>query len=363
MTATVSLVLILRRNLDVRQQVAMQDVLDNDTLAGARRLTLFIIGMTALLEIAGAAALTLAWRGRFASCGIAAYHAVFHAISAFCNAGFSTFSENLMGFRGDIVTNAVVCLLIVGGGLGFTVVKDLGENLRARAARGAARLTRLRVQTRIVLAVTAILIVAGALLLYVVEAGGAFKGWSERDKVLASVFQSVTARTAGYNTCDIGALSPASQFTLIVLMFIGASPGGTGGGIKTTTVVALWAIVFSLLLGRDHAQIHRRTVPVEIVLKAVTVLCISLALVLVFAGVLMYTEKADPLAVLFETVSAFGTVGLSMGITPSLTPAGKLLITLMMFIGRLGPLTMAYALAFRRRPAKYEYAEERMMIG
>jgi trk system potassium uptake protein TrkH len=362
MTAAVALVLILGRSVDLRQQTVLREALDHDTLSGARRLTLFILGMTAAFECAGAAALGWQWRGRFDCPLQTLYHAAFHSVSAFCNAGFSTFSDNLMSFRDDLTTNLTIGLLIVGGGLGFTVIQDFTAGLRGRGGR-PHRPLRLRVQTRIVITVTLLLIAGGAALIYLIERTASLRELPLRSRILVAAFQSVTARTAGFNTCDIGRLAAPTLLALIGLMFIGASPGGTGGGIKTTTVAVLWAVVLSRLRGRANVELWRRTIPSETLLKAVSVLCVSLLLVFAFAGVLMYTERAAPLVVAFEIVSAFGTVGLSAGLTPALTPAGKLIVTLMMLIGRLGPLTMAYAFVLRGKPARHEFAEERVMIG
>lgn len=361
MTAAVSLVLLMGRSMNVKGQVALQGALDNESLAGARRLTLFILGMTFCFELAGAAVLTASWRSQFADLSSALYHATFHSISAFCNAGFSTFGDNLTPFREDVTTNVTIALLIVAGGLGFTVIRDLAATLRGRLKKTGGR--RLRVQTRIVLRVSLLLIVLGAAGIYALDRGGELTSLSPRGKILAAVFQSVSARTAGFNTCNIGFLSAPSLFMLMILMFIGASPGSTGGGIKTTTAAVLWTVVLSRLRRREEAEICRRTIPLDVVLKAVSVFCISLVLVLFFAGVLLCTERQPLMDVLFETVSAFGTVGLSTGLTPKLTVAGRLLITLMMLIGRLGPLTMAYALATQKKQPNYTFAEERVMIG
>jgi len=219
------------------------------------------------------------------------------------------------------------------------------------------------VQTGIVLRTTLFLILAGTAVIWLTERSGLLRDLSPDGAVLAVVFQSVTARTAGFNTLNIGALSSATVFAMIVLMFIGASPGSTGGGIKTTTVACLWAAVVASLRNRPHVEIHRRTIPAETVYKAMTLLCVSLAVVVLFTLALLSTERQPFLDVLFEVVSAFGTVGLSMGLTPELSDAGRLLITLLMLIGRLGPLTVAYAMLPSHAKVNYRYAEERIMIG
>ena len=179
-----------------------------------------------------------------------------------------------------------------------------------------------------------------------------------------SVFQSITTRTAGFNTCAIDALQPVTLFVCILFMFIGACPGGTGGGIKTTTVAVLWAVARAGLMQREKTELYRRTIPMDVIRKAVIVLCTSLLLVCTSIGVMAALEPdKDFMAVAFETISAFGTVGLSTGITGSLSTGGRILLVMLMFIGRLGPLTLGFAFMRKFRPAKYSYAEERIMIG
>ncbi len=363
MTFSVSLAIFARKRVEMQRQIEMQEMLDQDTIASIKDLLKFIVRMTFAFEIAGTAALFLAWRGKIGGDGLTAFHALFHSVSAFCNAGFSTFGDSLVRFSGDINTNVVIMVLIVFGGLGFTVVRDLLGNFRERAFRRSPRILNLRVQTKIVLAVSVTLILAGAIFFYALERGSSLAGAGIGDRILVSLFQSVTARTAGFNTCNFGALSSATLMVVIILMFIGASPGSTGGGIKTTTVAVLWSAIVSGLRKRPDAELYRRTIPTEVIQKALSVLIISLVVVLAFGLVLLYYENQPFASVMFETVSAFGTVGLSTGITPNLSPAGKVALTLLMFTGRLGPLTIAYAFLRQRRPSQYRYAEERVMIG
>ncbi|MGD9873573.1 MAG: TrkH family potassium uptake protein [Kiritimatiellia bacterium] len=361
MTFSVALVALLRKRMDLRQRVMMQGALDHDTVSGVRGMVRFIVLMTLWFEVAGALLLFVSWHGRLESLPSAVWHSLFHSVSAFCNAGFSTFSDSISGFRDSPAVNAVIAALIVSGGLGFPVIRDFQCRLR-HSAEGN-RKARLRVQTKTVLTVSVTLILGGAALIYLKERTGLLGDMSTADAIMASVFQSVTARTAGFNTVDIGSFSPAVLLVIIALMFIGASPGSTGGGIKTTTVAALWAAIAASLRNRPHVELYRRTLQSATVYRALAVLCISLLLVTAFACALLCTEDAPFTDVLFETVSAFGTVGLSTGLTPHLSRAGRLLIVLLMFIGRLGPLTIAYAMLPARAPVRYKYAEERMMIG
>ena len=363
MTFSVSLAIFARKRVEMQRQIEMQEMLDQDTIASIKDLLKFIVRMALAFEVAGAAALFLSWRGEIGGHGLTAFHAVFHSVSAFCNAGFSTFSDSLMRFAGDIPTNAAVIVLIAFGGFGFTVVRDIMGNLRERAFRKSPRILSLRVQTKIVLAASTILTLAGAALFYLLERNSLLAGAGIKDSILMSLFQSVTARTAGFNTCDFGMLSSATLMVVIILMFIGASPGSTGGGIKTTTVAVLWSAIAGGLRKRPDAELYRRTIPTEVIQKALSVLIISLIVVLAFGLVLLYHEERPFAGIMFETVSAFGTVGLSTGVTPQLSTAGKVAVTLLMFTGRLGPLTIAYAFLRQRRPAQYRYAEERVMIG
>jgi trk system potassium uptake protein TrkH len=318
--------------------------------------------MALSVELSGAVLLVICWWGRFDSVAQTVYYSVFHAISAFCNAGFSTFSDSLVQFRFDLATNAIVAGLIVIGGIGFMAVRDL-LGVHSRRNQQGRRVGRLRVQTRVVLGVSALLLVAGTVLFYVTENHHQFAGMAPAEAWLASAFQSVTMRTAGFNTCDMSSLTGGTILVALVLMFIGASPGSTGGGVKTTTVAVLSAAVAGVFRNREHTELARRTIPDDVVRKALSLLCISIGVVFVFALLLLHVEQKPFRDILFETVSAFGTVGVSTGITPDLTPTGKMIVTALMFIGRLGPLTIAYAFVRERLAARYEYAEERVMIG
>jgi trk system potassium uptake protein TrkH len=360
MTFSVWLALLLGRDMDVRGQAALQNMLDHDTLADVRRMIRFIVLMTLVIEVCGAAVLFAAWYGRFGSPFRSAYHALFHAISAFCNAGFSTFRDNLVPFRGHLVTNLTICGLIVAGGLGFTVIRDMARRV---ARRDGPHHRTFRTQTKVVLTLTAALVAGGALLVYVLERRDALRDMPRDEAWMAALFQSVTARTAGFNTLDVGRLLPATLVVTVVLMFIGASPGSTAGGIKTTTAAVLASAVACDLRQRQRTELCGRTIPEDVVVKALTVCCLSLALICTFTILLLWLDRKPLMDTVFETVSAFGTVGLSTGITPAWSRAGKLVLTALMFIGRLGPLTVAYALGRPRMGPRYTYAEERIMIG
>jgi trk system potassium uptake protein TrkH len=342
----------------------MQDVLDQDTLLDMRRLVRFIVVMTFLLEALGAITLFLSWRNLFETTAQAVWASLFHSVSAFCNAGFSTFSDSLIGFKYNLPVNAVISGLIILGGIGFVVIGDFHQALTNRLKRPRQVKHKFRIQSRLALGWTGGAILLGTGLFYWIEQHRLLENLPYDRALLISLFQSVTTRTAGFNSCEIGLLQPATLFIMIILMFVGACPGGTAGGIKLTTPAVLWAVIRAGFSHRNEPEIYRRTLPAEVIQKAVMVLCSSLLLVCGAAVLLAVFEQKNFLDILFETVSAFGTVGLSTGLTPELSVPGRILITVLMFIGRLGPLTIGFAFMLRRvSPAKYSYAEERIMIG
>ncbi len=366
MTFSVSLALVLGRTLSKSRAVVMQDMLDQESVREVFNLVRFLAAATLVIEAAGALALFTCFARRqgltLATLPRLAHSAVFHSVSAFCNAGFSLYSTSFEAWRSDVWVNGIIASLIVLGGLGFPVLRDLalvGKRRRLREERGP----RLRMQTKVVLWTSAVLIVVGAVVFYFVDAGDTLAGHPFGTRALASLFQSVTARTAGFNTVRIASVGHAGLLLLLVLMFIGASPGSTGGGVKTTTAATLWSAGWSTLRGRPRTEMFRRTVPRGVVRRAVALLTCS-ALALAVAGVALMSVEDQPFRdLVFELFSAFGTVGLSTGATPKLTDAGRLIITAVMFVGRLGPLTLALLFVGEARQASYAYPEERLMIG
>jgi trk system potassium uptake protein TrkH len=291
------------------------------------------------------------------------YLGLFHAVSAFNNAGFALFSDNLMSYGGDIVVNLVISTLVIAGGLGFVVLREL-LRLRGRI--------KLSLHTRLVLSFTAVLIACGTVAFYALERGnpGTLGPMSATQALMASYFQSVTTRTAGFNTINIGAARESTLFLMMTLMFIGASPGGTGGGVKTTTFAITVAALWTTVRGRDEAVLFGRHIPAPVVARAFFISLIAFLVLNVVAVLTLITESHGLLTVLYETTSAFGTVGLSTGVPGSplslsghFGPAGKLLMAAMMFMGRVGPLTLAVALARSRSRPRIRYPEGRVLIG
>jgi trk system potassium uptake protein TrkH len=297
--------------------------------------------------------------------GTALYHAVYNAISAFNNCGYSLFSDNLMGYQGDVIVNLTIMGLIVHGGIGFIVQYELLSWFK-----GVQK--KLSVHTKIVLISTTLLIVSGAFLFYLFERNHIIKDAPVLNKILASFFQSVTPRTAGFNTVDIGLLTNATILLMMVLMFIGASPGSTGGGVKTTSAALLVMLMWNRLKGNLDLNIFNRTIPREIVSRSVSIIFASAFSIAIITSVLLIAGEGNlpPLEsrhhfveYLFDTVSAFGTVGLSMGVTPKLNDLQKYALILMMFAGRVGPLALAFSLSRDTGGKTLTYAEEGVMVG
>ncbi|MBW4080992.1 Trk family potassium uptake protein [Paenibacillus sp. S150] len=357
MTMATLFALVLKRRISLRDRLILQEAMNQSSMEGIVRLIRKVLIYSLVIEAAAAAVLALRWAFDMPA-GRALYFGIFHAVSMFNNAGFDIFGDyrSLTGYASDPVVNLVVIFLIVSGGIGFIVMSDLAEYRRKR---------RLSLHSKVVLWTTAALILTGTAVFLVFEFTNShtlgplgFGG-----KLWAAFFQSVTPRTAGANTLDIAGMRQASQFFMVILMFIGASPGSTGGGIKTTTFTLMVGAVISMLRGREDIVLFRYRLAQERVFKALTITLLALLLIVSVSMVLSTTEERPFLMILFETTSAFSTVGLSMGLTPELTQAGKILICLTMFAGRLGVLTLAYALGPKQGKPLYKYPEGKMIIG
>jgi len=373
MALSASFAVLAGRALRVKRSAVLAEMLETGSMASLRRALIGVVGYTFFCELCGAVALYYSVGGRpevalgpgshhmLAGAGDRVWWAVFHSISAFCNAGFSLSHGGLSGFAQDWPTCTTVSLLIVVGGLGFPVIDELTRNgvcwLRGERA------PRLSLHARIALRVSGLLIAIPALVLLVLEWNASFDGLPWPGRVLAAIFQSVTLRTAGFNTVDIGSMRAATLFLLCVVMFIGASPGSTGGGIKTTTFAALFASLRAELRGAPAAHLLDRELSRGTVRRATAVTILSVGLVFALSLVLMLTEDADPLQIVFEATSAFSTCGLSAGLTPELSAAGRLTIIIGMLAGRIGPLTLALAMASQAAPAPLRLVEEKVMVG
>jgi trk system potassium uptake protein TrkH len=352
----------LGRQLSLHERLTLQEALNVQTMEGLARFVLTVLKLTLAFELTGAAILTAWWAGEY-GIGRAAYYGLFHAISAFNNAGFALFPDNFMRFRGDWVVNLVVTTLIIGGGLGFVVLTEIGRVRRYR---------RFSTHTRLVITLTATLILVTTALIWFIEHDNprTLQPLGVGEALLASYFQAVTPRTAGFNTLDIGAMQHASLFLLILLMFIGAAPGGTGGGVKISTFSVTVAVIWAMVRGNPEPTLLARRIPPPLVARAFSICLIGFLALNVVAGLLLVTERRELLPTLFETTSAFGTVGLSMGeagapvsLVGLFTGGGKALVIAMMFMGRIGPLTLAVAIARRRQLARVRHPEGKFLIG
>lgn len=369
-TFTTLIILALGKRLSLRQEAI--------SFAGAEvapdvqvdRLTKDVFRFTMAIEVVGALLLYALWAPRFGMTE-ALWPAVFHSVSAFCNAGFSVFSDNMIGFQRSPMTLGVIMMLIVLGGIGFLTMEEIATWHRARRRK---RRFRLSVHSRLALAVTLALIVGGWLAFAAFEWRVLFADLGVPVKLVNALFMSVTARTAGFNTIDHALATDSTNFLTIILMFIGGSPGSMAGGIKTTTVALIALLAWSRLRGSEIPSVWARSIPEETVQRAVGLAVAAFALVTLSIFVLTATERHEQvylspqgefLAYMFEAVSAFNTVGLSMGPTDELSAAGRVVAVVLMFLGRVGPLTFAAALALRARrfEAAYRYAYEDVVVG
>jgi trk system potassium uptake protein TrkH len=297
--------------------------------------------------------------------GWALYHALYNAISAFNNCGYSLFSDSLMTYQGDWIVNLTIIGLLVAGGIGFIVQYEVFSRLRGRK-KG------LSVHSKMALVTTAILLLLGTVLFYIFEKNHILSDVPLHNKILASIFQSASPRTCGFNTVDIGALTNASILLIMVLMFIGASPGSTGGGVKTTSAALIFLLIWNRFHGREEVNFSNRTIPRETITRTIFIVFASAFSISIITSVLLisagdylpaFQSRHLFIEYLFESVSAFGTVGLSMNLTPKLNEIQKIAIVILMFAGRVGPLTLAFSLTRRSVKKTLTYAEEGIMVG
>ena len=357
-TATLG-ALIIGRKITLKNRIIMQEALNHFNISGVVRLTKYIILLTFSVEALGAVALSTVFIPMH---GLAKgiFYSVFHSVSAFCNAGFDVVGggRSLTPFVTNPTVNFTVMTLIIVGGIGFTVILDL---LKVR------RFKKLSLHSKFVLTMTAILLVSGFFIFLFLEYDNpaTLGELSFGGKLMAAAFQSVTPRTAGFNTIDLASMEQSSKFMTNLFMFIGGSPGSTAGGIKTTTIGLVFLIIYSVIRGKTDVEIFRRRVNKDALNRAITVFGVGITIVIMVTALLTITEvDKDFMDIFFEAVSAFGTVGLSLGITSSLTSLGKLVIIGAMFAGRVGPLTIIIALASRQKyKALLRYPEDKISIG
>ena len=353
---------VLRGGLGVRESLMLRGMMTFESIGRIGRTLRYVVGITLFLEAVGATLLFLATRFDFASAGQALRVSVFHSVSAFCNAGFSLSATSFERYAGNVPVNLIMTSLIVIGGLGFPVLMSV-LHMRPVLGRRSWTGNRWPLHVKVVVAMTVALLVSGTVLFLLLEWHGTLSGMPFGKKLLASYFGSVTARTAGFNTVSTGALAVPTLFLLASLMFIGGSPGGTAGGVKTVTIALVLASIRSTFSGRGRVEFYNRRVPDWLIREALVVVAVGMLIVVAGIMVLLLSEKLPLSDVLFEVVSAFGTVGLSTGVTPTLSATGKLALVVIMLAGRIGPLTLALALVQKREQPLYDYPEERVVIG
>jgi len=356
MTMTTFFVILLGRNIGLKQKIFLKQDLKQQSLIGIKHVFYSVLIFTLVIELSGAVLLFFEFKESF-PIQTAIFHSIFHSISAFCNAGFSTFSNSLENYAASLLVNIVIMILIILGGLGFVVLIELFRYKKAG---------RLSLHAKMVLIITIVLIIVGFFVILFVEWGNSdtLKNKSFKEKILTSLFQSVTPRTAGFNTIPIYKMRDASIFLVILLMIIGASPGGTGGGIKTTTFGLIILSVLATISGEEEIVINKIRIKKTIALKAAAITAVFIFISLLFIFILFLTENARAVDIVFEVFSAMGTVGLSLGLTSKLSVIGKIIISFAMFIGRVGPITLAVAIRFKTRStAGVKFPEERVEVG
>lgn len=361
MTMATSVAFLVGKRITLRSRIIMQEALNQFTISGVVRLTRYILITTFAIEGVGALLLSIRFIPRY---GFAkgVFYSIFHSISAFCNAGFDLIGngQSLTPFVGDFTINFVIMTLIIVGGLGFTVILDLAKTRNYK---------RLSLHSKLVLSATGVLLGLAFVLVLFIEYGNpeTLGNLPFSQKILAAMFHAVTPRTAGFNTLDMSGLKVSTQFLTIILMFIGGSPGSTAGGIKTTTFSLVILHVLSVIKGKEDTEIFKRRISWQAISRALALLSIGISVIIIITFVLSITEESlGFLNVFFETVSALGTVGLTLGITSQLSTFGKILIAMTMFFGRLGPLTIVIALARRNATSKksgIRYPEGKVLVG
>lgn len=355
MTLATLFPIIMSKKIGLTSRQIIREQLNVETMSGMVKLLKYVIYFTLTVELIGAVLMSSVFIPRYGvNTGI--WYSIFHSISAFCNAGFDVLGTSIVPFKNNIIINIAIMLLIIIGGLGFQVTAELYQKKSIK---------NLHVHSKIVLLMSFILIVGGALGFLLLERsnGATIGNENTFNKVLQSLFQSVVARTAGFNSVDLSKIRESSVVLLIMLMFIGGSPGSTAGGLKTTTFGVLFISMISTIRGEQKAVVFKKTIPTGIILKSLAIVMISISLVILISFALTISEEFVFIDIFYEVVSAYATVGVSRGITPFLSDIGKIIITITMYIGRIGPLTMAYAFGKKKRTSKIEYPDESISVG
>lgn len=364
MTTTTFLILLVGRRFELRHKVAIQQDLSRPGLEDSALVIRSIIATTMLFELTGVFLLLPVFVPDFGwSRGL--WFAIFHSINSWNNAGFGLLKDNFISYQSSILLNLVVSGLIIFGGIGYRVIFEMFLWLRDRSVKKTGRIL-FSLNFKVAISTTLALLILGTIAFFLTEGHnpGTLGSMNFGNKLMAAWFQSVTPRTAGFNTIDISKMTETGLFITIVLMFIGASPGGTGGGMKTTTLRVLTSCTKSILQGKEEVELYQRQVPIPLILKAIGVLLGSVTTIGIATTLISLTDaKFEFIQILFEVVSAFATVGLSTGITASFSATAKLILIAMMYIGRVGVLLLMAALLGDPRPSAIHYPEENLLVG
>lgn len=357
MTISTAFAVILGQKLTLKVENVMHNIMGENMRFDLVSLVKNVVLFTLMIEFIGAVFFYFSFRQIYEP-AIAVYYAVFHSVSSFCNAGFALFSDSFSSYIFDIRVNALVTILIIMGGLGFPVIVDLFYQLTKKV-----RNYSLSLHSKIVLSMTFILLFLGTCLFFISEFNNTMKGFTWGQRVIASWFQSVTCRTAGFNTIDQSSMTSSSSLVSMILMFIGASPGSTGGGVKTSTFALLILSIIALIKGQYDLTVFKRRISTSSIRSSTGLITLSLMFIFIITFIILVIDSFSLENTLYEAVSAFGTVGLSRGITASLSSVSKIMIIILMYIGRVGPLTVLFALSIRKKNLQYSLAEEKVTIG
>jgi potassium uptake TrkH family protein len=359
MTLASFFALFFRQGISIRERAVLGEMMNIDSLNMINRTLKQIVTITFSVEAAGALLLFMFWNKAEWTFNEHLYQSVFHSVSAFCNAGFSLNRDSLISYNNNYPVLLTIAGLIIIGGLGFVVIAEL-TGIKLSNRQKERTIKRWGVQTKLVLLISSLLIIGGTILFYIVEPGS---GQPFHDLIQA-FFSSVTARTAGFNSVDFVSISVPASLLIMILMFIGASPGSAGGGIKTTTIGVLFGSLLMTISGRNRIVIFKKNITFTVLNRALVVFAFSITIILLSTFILTITEPFSFLDLLFEEISAFATVGLSRGITADLSEAGEIVLILSMLIGRIGAMTMAFAITAPKEQVKVEYPTEKsIMIG
>jgi len=354
------LVFAFRRSVSLKDRDVLSFMLNKSDLKGISNSVKKIIFLTFGIEFIGAVLLLPIFIKSGLSLYQSVFYSIFHSVSAFCNAGFALYSDSFESFNGSIGLNIVISALIISGGISFTVLTEVSSGIKALLKK---RKFKFSINSRVVINVTLFLILGSMFVIYKLEHINQLVELPLYKQYLAAFFQSVTLRTAGFNTISFGVMGPGTLMFMIGIMFIGGASGSTAGGIKVNTLGVVWAYIQSFRRGADDTIIYKHVVSRDSILQAFTVIIFGVLSIVSISIVLMITETASPIALLFESVSAFATVGLSTGITSSLTIIGKLSIIILMFFGRIGPLTLLTASSRKARVSRISYPEAKILVG